>query len=131
MTLQPSVLLPDIEVPWHSFNLLLPLILLLKYLKVPALSVSLGTPDQYEARGQAKCVRSSSLKTELTVALEPNTLRRAALCEKEMRRLGIHYTVHDSSLSFTRLPVCLLEKDESEQRAGRPSTLASRMEVSH
>lgn len=84
--------------------------------------------NQYEARGQAKCVRSSSLKTELTVALEPNTLRRAALCEKEMRRLGIHYTVHDSSLSFTRLPVCLLEKDESEQRAGRPSTLASRME---
>ncbi|KAK8760019.1 hypothetical protein V5799_028713 [Amblyomma americanum] len=84
--------------------------------------------NQYEARGQAKCVRSSSLKTELTVALEPNTLRRAALCEKEMRRLGIHYTVHDCCLSFTRLPVCLLERDEGEQRAGRPSTLASRME---
>ncbi|XP_077522297.1 DNA mismatch repair protein Mlh3-like [Amblyomma americanum] len=84
--------------------------------------------NQYEARGQAKCVRSSSLKTELTVALEPNTLRRAALCEKEMRRLGIHYTVHDCCLSFTRLPVCLLEREEGEQRAGRPSTLASRME---
>lgn len=84
--------------------------------------------NQYEARGQARCVRSSALNMELTIPLEPDTLRRAAICEKEMRKLGIHYTVQNSSVSFNRLPVCLLERDEGEQRAGRPSTLASRME---
>ncbi|XP_037500377.1 DNA mismatch repair protein Mlh3 isoform X2 [Rhipicephalus sanguineus] len=84
--------------------------------------------NQYEARGQARCVRSMPLSSELTVALEPDSLRRAAICEREMRKLGIHYTIHEHGVSFKRLPVCLLEKDESEQRAGRPSALASRME---
>ncbi|KAL1426191.1 hypothetical protein MTO96_018449 [Rhipicephalus appendiculatus] len=84
--------------------------------------------NQYEARGQARCVRSLALSSDLTVALEPDCLRRAAICEREMRKLGIHYTVHDHGVSFKRLPVCLLERDESEQRAGRPSTLPSRME---
>ncbi|KAL3232054.1 hypothetical protein MRX96_023133 [Rhipicephalus microplus] len=84
--------------------------------------------NQYELKGQARCVRSLSLSSELMVALEPDSLRRATICEREMRKLGIHYTVHDHGVSFKRLPVCLLEKDESEQRAGRPSTLASRME---
>ncbi|XP_077537804.1 DNA mismatch repair protein Mlh3-like isoform X2 [Haemaphysalis longicornis] len=84
--------------------------------------------NQYEARGQARCIRSSSLKSELTVALEPDTLRRAAMCEREMRKLGFHYTVQESGLSFSRLPACVLERDESELRYGRPSTLASRME---
>ncbi|XP_075556427.1 DNA mismatch repair protein Mlh3-like isoform X1 [Dermacentor variabilis] len=84
--------------------------------------------NQYEARGQARCVRSSALNMDLTITLEPDTLRRAVICEREMRKLGIHYTVQNSSLSFNRLPACLLERDESEQRAGRSSTLASRME---
>uniref|UniRef100_A0A6M2D654 WW domain-containing protein n=1 Tax=Rhipicephalus microplus TaxID=6941 RepID=A0A6M2D654_RHIMP len=84
--------------------------------------------NQYELKGQARCVRSLPLSSELMVALEPDSLRRATICEREMRKLGIHYTVHDHGVSFKRLPVCLLEKDESEQRAGRPSTLASRME---
>lgn len=83
--------------------------------------------NQYEARGQARCVRSSALSSELTIALEPDSLRRAAMCEKEMRKLGIQYIVHNDGVSFKRLPVCLLEKDESEQRAGRPSTLSFRL----
>lgn len=83
--------------------------------------------NQYEARGQARCVRSSALSSELTIALEPDSLRRAAMCENEMRKLGIQYIVHNDGVSFKRLPVCLLEKDESEQRAGRPSTLSFRL----
>lgn len=84
--------------------------------------------NQYEVRGQARCIRSSSLKSELTVALEPDTLRRAAMCEREMRKLGFHYSVQDAGLSFSRLPACLLERDESELRCGRPSTLGPRMQ---
>ncbi|KAH8027909.1 hypothetical protein HPB51_011139 [Rhipicephalus microplus] len=63
------------------------------------------------------------LSSELMVALEPDSLRRATICEREMRKLGIHYTVHDHGVSFKRLPVCLLEKDERATQGSYGNTV--------
>ncbi|CAN7999536.1 unnamed protein product, partial [Ixodes hexagonus] len=81
--------------------------------------------NQYEA-GQGSCLRSSSLKPPLNVTLDPDVVRRAAVCEKELRKLGVHLgAIDQQGLVLERLPSCLVERDESERRCGRPSTIAA------
>ncbi|EEC03598.1 DNA mismatch repair protein mlh3, putative [Ixodes scapularis] len=81
--------------------------------------------DQYKDK-QGSCLKSSSLKPPLSIALDPDVARRAAVCEKELRKLGVHFgAIGQQGLVLERLPSCLVERDDSERRCGRPSTIAT------
>uniref|UniRef100_A0A147BG33 Putative dna mismatch repair protein n=1 Tax=Ixodes ricinus TaxID=34613 RepID=A0A147BG33_IXORI len=81
--------------------------------------------NQYKD-GQGSCLKSSSLKPPLSIALDPDVARRVAVCEKELRKLGVHFgAMTQQGLVLERLPSCLIERDDSERRCGRPSTIAT------
>ncbi|XP_064484150.1 DNA mismatch repair protein Mlh3-like isoform X2 [Ornithodoros turicata] len=79
---------------------------------------------QHESFGSIKRIRSSSVKPSLELSVEPDVLRRAVICQKELKQVGIQFTVKKSTVLVERLPTCLVERDNSERQNGRSPTLA-------